>query len=443
MEEFLQHIKEVSKRFFSIESKKPILIYTHYDADGLSSAAILLKTLKALDKPFILKVLRNLSEEEIRKIKEQKEKFASIIFLDLGSNFLDELKEIDNIFIIDHHKIKGEKIPGLINYRTFSENLKVSSSIETYYFCSFGTEKKMDELKKIALIGLLGDYSFDNLSKLTNLFLNEAKNEIKLKKGLKVFSYTRPIHKALEFSNIYLPGITGKREKILEFLKEIGIKIKENDRYRTINDLSEEEISKLITSIAISRTMENKNIEIIGNIYLVKLFNVLEDAREIVALINACGRLNKPHLGILFLLEKEGIKKTAEKIYFKYKHEIIKGLKIFEEEMKNNDKDYLIVNCKDKINPNIVGTICSMIINSLEKDFTLVGLAYRESDIKFSIRSKKRDVVKILEKVKKNMDFDYGGHERAGGGTIKFSQEEGFLQFLNKALEEEHITMRV
>jgi len=442
MEKFLEHIKEVSKKFFSIESKKPILIYTHHDADGLSSAAILVKTLKILDKPFILKVVRNLDLEEIKKIKENEKKFSRVIFLDLASNFLNELRDMENVFIIDHHKIKGEKIENLVNYRLFSHELTSSSSIETYYFCCDAI-KEAKELRKIALIGLLGDYSFENLSKFTNLFLKESKNEIKIKKGLKVFSYTRAIHKALEFSNIYLPEITGKREKILEFLKEIGIKVKENDRYRTLNDLSDDEISRLITSIAILRTMENKNIEIVGNIYLVKFFNVLEDAREIVALINACGKLNKPYLGIIFLLEKEGVKKIVEKIYFKYKYEIIKGLRLFEEELKNNDKDYLIVNCKNKINPNLVGTICNMLINTVEKDFTIVGLAYREKDIKFSIRSKKRDVVNILEKIKKNLDFEYGGHEKAGGGTIKFEQEEEFLQVLNKVLEEEYMTIKI
>lgn len=447
MKEFLEHIKKEAKKFFSIEAKKPIIIYTHYDADGLSSAAILIKTLKIFDKPFILKVVKNLDFEKIKKIKENKEKFSSIIFLDLASSFIDMLKDLENCFIIDHHKInskENEKIEGFINYRCFSDDFKTSSSIETYYFCSsILPEKEARELRKIALIGFLGDYSFENLSKFTNYFLKESKEEIKIKKGLKVFSYSKPIHKALEFSNIYLPEITGKKEKILALLKEIGIKIKEGERYKTLNDLSEEEISKLITSIAIFKTLENKNVEIIGNIYLVKFFNVLEDAREIVTLINACGRLNKHYLAILFLLEKEKSKKILDRIYFKYKYEIIKGLRLFEKELKNNKKEYIVVNCKDKINPNIIGTICSILINSIDKDFVIVGLARREKDIKFSIRSKVRDVGNILEKVRKNINFNYGCHRKAGGGTIDFHQEEDFIQALTKVLEEEFITIKI
>ena len=54
-------------------------------------------------------------------------------------------------------------------------------------------------------------------------------------------------------------------------------------------------MSRLITAVMLRRMNEQvKDEEIIGNIFLLKFFNNIEDAREISAMINACSRMGSP-----------------------------------------------------------------------------------------------------------------------------------------------------
>ena len=451
--ELLNYINDTAKKFLSIDSNKPIAVYSHYDADGISSAAIIAKVLNALDKKFFLRILKNLDKEIINEIKKESNNYACIIFLDFGSNFLRELSNFNiPVFIIDHHRIEGEKKGNveIINYRFFSDDYETSSSVLVYYFAISLKPQLKKELQKIALLGLIGDNLDRNLSKLSSLFLKEGKESegFEVKRGLQVFSYARPLHKALEYSNIYIPGITGKSEEVLRFLKSLGIDYRSNGKYRTLNDLTQEEISKLITAIATLRVMDNRDIEIIGNVYLINLFNTLEDAREIATLLNACGRLDRAYVGVSLLLGRKKSKEFAEKLYIKYKFDILNALEFFEKELKKiKEENFAIINARDAINANVVGTVCSMLINSgLYKDnFIVAGLAYRDDAIKFSIRSKASNVTKILERVKKisGLDFEYGGHKNAAGAVIKFSQEEKFIEALEKVLREESLTIKI
>ena len=72
-------------------------------------------------------------------------------------------------------------------------------------------------------------------------------------------------------------------------------------------------MANLITSIML-RNPKSRNKEIIGDIFLIKLYNKLEDARELSATINACSRLGRPDVALQFCMEIPRAKKKAEQI---------------------------------------------------------------------------------------------------------------------------------
>ena len=78
-----------TKQFFfdNIEEmESSVHIYTHIDADGLSSGAILGKALYREGIPFQITVLKQLEREEIVKIREKIKEYKNfIIFSDFGS----------------------------------------------------------------------------------------------------------------------------------------------------------------------------------------------------------------------------------------------------------------------------------------------------------------------------------------------------------------------
>ena len=67
VEKFVQEFLEYSK-------DKPIRVISHYDTDGITSAAILIKTLKRLDKKFTVRIVKGLEEDIIKEeLKKQLE----------------------------------------------------------------------------------------------------------------------------------------------------------------------------------------------------------------------------------------------------------------------------------------------------------------------------------------------------------------------------------
>ena len=197
MELLKKRIKELSEKFLKESENKEIFIVSHFDTDGITSASILAKTLKEIDKPFSLKIVKSLEEGFFKELPKEK----LIIFLDLASNSLDYLAQtgIENIFIIDHHEISKE-IPFNINIVNpeLIDNQKISSAGLVYLFCR-NLNPKSKETAKLAVIGMIGDMLEKEIDKMNNEILVEG--EIKKRRGLLLFPSTRPINRVLEYSS--------------------------------------------------------------------------------------------------------------------------------------------------------------------------------------------------------------------------------------------------
>ncbi|MBU4308552.1 MAG: hypothetical protein KJ566_02050, partial [Nanoarchaeota archaeon] len=101
-----EQIKFAVKKFLEVSEEKDIQIISHNDTDGITSATIMIQTLKKLDKPFSLKIIKSLDPEFIENLPKNK----ITLFLDLASGSLDQIKKskLENVFILDHHEIIQE-----------------------------------------------------------------------------------------------------------------------------------------------------------------------------------------------------------------------------------------------------------------------------------------------------------------------------------------------
>ncbi len=438
-EELKSQIATISKKFLEKTRDKEILVISHFDTDGITSAAIMIKTLKKLDKLFSVKILKRIEENFISTLPKNK----IILFLDLGSGNLNEIKEsgLKDIFIVDHHETTQE-VPenvDIINPELYSKQ-KISASGLTYLF-SKSIDPENKELAKLAILGMIGDNLEKEIGKLNYDILNDS--EIKKKRGLLIYPSTRPLNRTLEFcSNPYIPGVTGNVRGVLELLRETGLK-PTNKGYPSLMELKEEEMAKLVTAIML-RNPKAKNKEIIGDIFLLKMFNKLEDAREMSAKINACSRLGESDTAIQLCLESPKAIKKAESIHAKYRQRIVSGLKFIAENKNLTGKGFEIINAKDEIKDTIIGTLVSILSNSLlyEEGTILIGMAYYGNKIKVSARSvgkQGRNVREILSTVIEKTGGEVGGHKFAAGCMLKQEKEEEFIQGLKKQLEIELI----
>lgn len=445
-----KEVERIATEFREISKDKPIRIISHYDTDGITSAAILVKMLKRLDKKFSLRIVKGLTEEIIQEelLRQPRE---VLLFSDLASSNLHHFKNCKSpVFILDHHEIHKEDLHAnikIINPHLTSDPIANGcSGAGICYLFAKAISPTNQDLAKIAIIGMIGDRNETNLSKIGQKIVNEA-NDLEIKKGLVLYPATRPLKKALEYSSSpYIPGVTGNGLGAIELLRETGINQEKN-----LLELTEDEMSKLITAVMIRRARHKREDDIIGNLFLLKFFNTKEDVREISVLINACSRLEESDTAVAYCMENEKAKERAMNIYMRYKQELVSGLRFAESMEKINGNGFVIMNAKDNIKDAIVGTICSMLSSSptYEEGTVLIGMAYNQDKIKVSARMvgrEGRNLKEMLERVVVSFKHEYpgteveiGGHHFAAGCLIEREKEEHFIETLKKSLEVQEV----
>jgi len=442
----LESINILAREFLEQVKEKPARVISHHDTDGITSAAILARTFKRLNIRFSIKIVKNLEKEFLEKelLKHEKE---VLVFSDLASGSLDYLQNLKSpIFILDHHEIDKTKLNSnikIINPHLFNEE-EISGAGVTYLFSKAISPKNVD-LANLAIIGMVGDRLDVNISKTYNQIIADS-NDITIKKSLLIYPATRPLRRALEYcTSPYIPGVTGSPSGVLEILRETNIPLD-----KSLQDLNEEETSRLLTAILLRRSNHDKKEEIIGNIYLIKLANRKEDARELSVWINACSRMGQSDIAIALCLEDEKARLRAEELYLEYKQQLVSALGIIEKMDKIKGNGFVILNAKDEIKDTIIGTVTSILSSSVDyaEGTILIGMAYNQDKIKVSARivgREKRNLKEILEKavfnfktkIETDMNIEIGGHMNAAGCQIQKEQELEFIETLKKDLEVE------
>ncbi len=425
-----------------LPSSTPITVTSHNDTDGITAAAIMTRALSRENKSFSLNIVKSLTKEYVESLPEN----HVLIFTDLASNSLAYLAQKKNeVVIIDHHEITQD-IPEnvrMINPVQFNEENMCSAGL-CYRVAKKLSEQNTD-LATLAVIGMVGDMHETHAHKEYQKILSDA--EVHIKKGLLLYPATRPLDRVLESSHsLFIPGVTGSIKGTLELLRETGIE-KTPRGYKSLAELTPEEMERLTTSIMLKQIgNEVDPNRMVGNMYLIKFFNHMEDAREMSALINACSRMDQPEISLGFCLGNKTLRKEATRVYTKYRKTISSALGDIESMEKIAGNKYTIINAKDTIKDTIVGTVTSIMSFSpvYEEGTILVTMAYTPEDtIKVSARiagRNGRNVREILEKAVSDLDnVQIGGHPQAAGCLLEKPHEEAFITSLKRALDIELI----
>jgi single-stranded-DNA-specific exonuclease len=468
-EELSKYLKEI------IRDEKLIEIFSHIDADGISAAGIIGKTLARENCPFQIRILKQLNLQEIKEISRKKSN-SCYIFCDMGSGQLQNLnkyfEKANEIFIFDHHEIidrESINFPNQLNPHLFDLNgSNEISGAGIVYLISRSLNKNNKDLSSLALVGAVGDIqdkgvqrSFLGVNK--EIILKDALDEgiVKEFKDILLFgSETRPLHLSLKYTtDPYIPGLSGEEEKCLSFLKEIEIELTKDSKWRTLSDLDKDEKIKLYSSLVtymLQKGVESESAqELIGHKYIIlneESGTFLRDIREYASILNACGRNDYPGLGISICLgDREKSLEEAQEVLNKYRQKISSYLSWLNEPDRIKEMQYIrVIHGEDVIDEKMIGTIASILSrsNTFGKDKALICFAYASdgNKIKVSARGsqilieKGLDLAKALRLVLDKMDFeDYeaGGHDIAAGAEIEVGSEDTFAAYLNKILEDQ------
>lgn len=456
-----------------IEKEKPIHVSSHYDADGLAAGGIIGKCLARLGGKFRVRIERWLDENVVEGIAVT-EKDTLIIFTDFGSgdlNLLGEGLSKHRVIILDHHQPVGEAPSTFIHVNPHLHGIDGSRDISgagTAYLVAKALDETNVDLASVATVGALGDlqdkYEHKKLGGVNEIIVEDGVKSgfLKLETDLLFFGReTRPIHKALAYTtNPFIPGISGQEDASYSFLvKRAGIKPKSKDKWRALRDLSDEEKKRLFSALA--DYLASKGfpsdfaLNLIRSVYTLtheEPWTPLRDAREFAVLLNATGRMEKPGLGIALCMGDRAIAlEQANTMLEEYRRNITKYLNWLNEEperITELNNIYLVLG-EDFIHENVIGTISSILSNSLpkhEKPIIAYSTVHGESLIKVSarasesVRSKGLNLGEILRVAAEKYSGKGGGHDVAAGAQVPAEDIESFVKLVDelvkKSLEE-------
>jgi len=411
-----------------------IQVVSHYDADGIASAAIIKKSLVKLEKNFNIKIVKQIKPELIDELNEIKADL--IIFSDLGSGYMEEIIKLNtDVIISDHHEITGNIAADNIihvNPMMFESDYYSASYVTSMIAKKLGT----DEVDALALVGAIGDSSNASIEKLLE------SEEIVQERGLKLFGrMSRPIHKALELSfDAEIPGVTGSESSAIQFLSEVGINPKNGEKWRTLSDLENDEVKTLAAAIIKERIKNGHESadDIFGYVWTLKNFeDELRDATEFATLLNCCGRLGDPQIGIDICLGKKDALEKVRELVKKYKRNIgkyLSWLKNHPEIIIHGNKAVYIL-AENKIHENFIGTIVSISARSMFTEGIVIGMADSEDGVKVSGRSMAVNINEVLTEAAGEVDGVSGGHCEAAGAVIPKGSEDNFIKACEEAIK--------
>ena len=461
IEELQRMIKESRKAKEWIgETKEQIRVVSHYDADGICSASIMVKTLLRWGKDFHLTFVKQLNEKVLESLAG--EEHSLFIFLDMGSGQMDGIKEHLNsskVIICDHHQPKGEPNENIVHINSVLIGIEdnISGSGVTYILSRTIDPKNID-LSQLAIIGAIGDSQIDaigpdwGLSGLNREILKDAESheKIKVSKGLRLWGrYTRPLYKSLSYSvDPYIPGITGSESASIQFLQELGIPVKKGEGWRTIADLSPEEQKKLADGIIKERVRaDHENPEyIFGDVYeLLDKEGEFRDANEFATMLNACGKMDKADLGVSLCLNGKDAFEKVKGILGNYRKEVGKGMSWFHSNIENPEivkrKNGIYVLAGSKISEHLISNVISIINHSgVFPEKPLFGLADAEEGVKISARVSDSLVEKgvklneIMNEISEKLGGEGGGHMGAAAAVIPREKQDEFINMTEQIL---------
>ena len=443
----LREVEDFTIEFLKESKDRSIRIISHYETDGISSSAILIKTLKRLDKKFSICIIKELTKEFLDK--ELKRNSRDIIFF-LGLPLkLENLKKKNNkFFIINNNQVENEidEDISILNPSLPNSKLKKCTVSQITYLFSKTISKENLDLSKIALVGFIQLNDDKETSDITEEIIKDTKDLI-IKEGLILYPSTRPLKRSLEYSiSPYIPGITGNQDEVINLLKKVEISPE-----KSLIDLDEKEMLRLVSAIKIKLSGQIKQNNFFGKLYTANFFGRMEDLREIAVIISACSRLGYSDIAISFALENESAKSKALDIYTEYKTELVSGLKTVENIDKINGRGFVILNAGNKIKDAIVGTICSMLSSSptYEEGTILIGMAYNKDKIKIFARiagKGKRNIREVFEKTAFMFEsehpetkIEFKASPDSASCLIQRQDELSFIETLKKNLEVEII----
>ena len=388
--------KTVERIIKAIKNEEKIVIYSDYDADGLSGATVFYDFFDKIGYKNFINYIPNRNEEGFGLHKEAIEKLVKIgatliVTLDCGIGDLEEAKfakELGVDLIITDHHLPKETLPdayAVVNPKIetqnkiqYPEKMLCGAAVAWKVVCAilarerFGAPEGFEKW----LLDVVG------IATLSDMVPLRGENRVLAKYGLIVLRKTRRV------------GLI----KLLRTLKIVP------------RNLTEDDIGFMITPRINAASRMGRSVDALRLL-------TTKDENEATEIVSGLEKLNQERKTITAHLSKE-VKKMVEAKYSPY------------------FSNKVIVAGSPAWKPSLLGIVAGTLVESEMKPVFLWGKEEMVGLIKGSCRAPEGvSLTAIMEKVSPGVLTDFGGHHMAGGFSVSYETVHLLEDEIAKAYE--------
>jgi len=409
-------------------------IYSHHDADGISAAVILAKTMIRAGKGFKLTLFNSLNNDTMDEVRNCNAK--CILIADMGASYLKELDEIDaDIIVLDHHKGDAEvKRLHYINPHSFGiDGMSGGCGASMAMLFSVAMNNENWDLVQMAFVGVVGDKQhIKNLSGL-NVYLFEEGN----KRGYITKTDGSLIPSGQLMSSLflttepYIRGVSGNVNGVSALLNDAGVETSKS--FSDLSDAEKRKLSSLIAAKLLSQGVTTETMEeMVSHRYILRNWNM--DAEAFAYLFNSCGRSGAGGAGIGAGLGDRKSMSEAIVINEASRKEILSAVKDLDQKLEQMDSIQFFENTES----GFTGILCEIAMRFIgDKNKPVIGYNVTDGKTKVSSRCTHHilslgvDLSVAMRTAAEKVGGSGGGHRIASGAWFPPGNEKEFLKILN------------
>jgi single-stranded-DNA-specific exonuclease len=446
-----------------------VLLASHIDADGLTSAAIGATALARAGIPHEVVFKDQLDETEIASIAARE--YDTVLFTDFGSGQLDVVAAHERAgdfepIIADHHQPADADTEFHLNplLEGIDGASELSGAGATYLLARALADREMDsqsgavadpaetnrDLAALAVVGAVGDMQAvgGELVGANSAIVADGIDAGVLAERTDLALYgrqTRPLPKLLEYaSEVRIPGISNDESGAVAFLEDLDVDLRDGGEWRRWVDLSDAErqtVASALVQRALERGVPAEKVDgLVGTTYTLEREQPgteLRDASEFSTLLNATARYERADVGLAVCLgDREDALDRARRLLQNHRRNLSEGLERVKARGVERADHLQYFDAGDEIRETIVGIVAGMAlgVDGVDSDRPILAFAQKsEAETKVSARGTGRlvgrglDLSVVVGEAARAVGGDGGGHDVAAGATIPAGAKEDFV----------------
>ena len=457
--ELAERAEACAERLLAADS---VLLASHIDADGLTSAAVAATALERAGIPFEAVFEKQLDDAAIAGIADTG--YDTVLFTDFGSGQLDAIAAHERQggftpVIADHHQPADADSRYHLNPLLEGLNgaAELSGAGTTYVLARAmaergrAVESDNRDLAALAVVGAVGDMQAtdDGLVGANAAVVEEGVAAGVLEEATDLAMYgrqTRPLPKLLEYaSDVRVPGITNDEAGAVGFLNDLGLDLKRDGEWRTwveLSDAERQEVASALVQRAVTSGVPASKVDrLVGTTYVLTREpegTELRDASEFSTLLNATARYERADVGLAVCLgDRGGALDRARRLLANHRRNLSEGLRWVRTEGVTQEANVQWFDAGERIRETIVGIVAGMAYGAdgVDRSKPIIAFAAKGDDeTKVSARGtgtlagRGLDLSVVMGEASAAVGGGGGGHDVAAGATIPAGEEAAFVE---------------